>query len=115
MQVTSKEGAVTAQLFVQNETVKAMIESQLMVLREAMNEQGVKVEAVEVTVETGQFGRSLEQHSEQQKQEAERQAKSYQRRAINLLAGIEEESMDAEELLRAHIMRESGNSVDMNA
>lgn len=115
LQVTSKEGAVTAQLFVQNETVKAMIESQLMVLREAMNEQGVKVEAVEVTVETGQFGRSLEQHSEQQKQEAEKQAKSYQHRAINLLAGIEEESMDAEELLRAHIMRESGNSVDMNA
>lgn len=115
LQVTSKEGAVTAQLFVQNETVKAMIESQLMVLREAMNEQGVKVEAVEVTVETGQFGRSLEQHSEQQKQEAEKQAKSYQHRAINLLDGIEEESMDAEELLRAHIMRESGNSVDMNA
>ncbi len=115
LQVTSKEGAVTAQLFVQNETVKAMIESQLMVLREAMNEQGVKVEAVEVTVETGQFGRSLEQHSEQQKQEAEKQAKSYQRRPINLLAGIEEESMDAEELLRAHLMRESGNSVDMNA
>ena len=115
LQVTSKEGAVTAQLFVQNETVKAMIESQLMVLREAMNEQGVKVEAVEVTVETGQFGRSLEQHSEQQKQEAEKQAKSYQHRAINLLAGIEEESMEAEELLRAHIMRESGNSVDMNA
>lgn len=115
LQVTSKEGAVTAQLFVQNETVKAMIESQLMVLREALNEQGVKVEAVEVTVETGQFGRSLEQHSEQQKQEAEKQAKLYQHRAINLLAGIEEESMDAEELLRAHIMRESGNSVDMNA
>ena len=115
LQVTSKEGAVTAQLFVQNETVKAMIESQLMVFREAMNEQGVKVEAVEVTVETGQFGRSLEQHSEQQKQEAEKQAKSYQHRAINLLDGIEEESMDAEELLRAHIMRESGNSVDMNA
>lgn len=115
LQVTSKEGAVTAQLFVQNETVKAMIESQLMVFREAMNEQGVKVEAVEVTVETGQFGRSLEQHSEQQKQEAEKQAKLYQHRAINLLAGIEEESMDAEELLRAHIMRESGNSVDMNA
>lgn len=115
LQVTSKGGAVTAQMFVQNETVKTMIESQLSVLREAMNEQGVKVQAVEVTVETGQFGRSLEQHSEQQKQEAEKQAKSYQHRGINLLAGIEEESMDSEEVLRAHLMRESGNSVDMNA
>lgn len=115
LHVASKEGVITAQFFVQNETVKTMIEGQLEVLRDAMNEQGVKVEAVEVTVETGQFGRSLEQHSEQQKQEAEKQAKSYQHRAINLLAGLDDESMNEEELLRAHIMRESGNSVDMNA
>lgn len=115
LHVSSKEGVITAQFFVQNETVKAMMEGQLMVLREAMNEQGVKVEAVEVTVETGQFGRSLEQHSEQQKQEAEKQAKSYQHKAINLLEGFDEETLNEEELLRAHIMRESGNSVDMNA
>lgn len=115
LHVSSKEGVITAQFFVQNETVKTLVEGQLMVLREAMNEQGVKVEAVEVTVETGQFGRNLEQHSEQQKQEAEKQAKSYQHRALNLLQGIDEETMSEEELLRAHIMRESGNSVDMNA
>lgn len=114
LHVTSKEGVITAQFFVQNETVKTMIEGQLAVLREAMNEQGVKVEAVEVTVETGQFGRSLEQHSEQQKQQAEKQAKSYQHRTINLLTGMDEESMNDEEMLRVHIMRESGNSVDMN-
>lgn len=115
LHVASKEGVITAQFFVQNETVKTMIEGQLAVLRDTMNAQGIKVEAVEVTVETGQFGRSLEQHSEQQKQEAEKQAKSYQHRAINLLAGLDEEVLDEEELLRAHIMRESGNSVDMNA
>lgn len=114
LHVAAKEGVITAQFFVQNETVKTMIEGQLAVLRDAMNQQGVKVEAVEVTVETGQFGRSLEQHSEQQKQQAEQQAKSYQHRTINLLAGLDEESMNEEELLRAHIMRESGNSVDMN-
>ncbi len=115
LHVSSKEGVITAQFFVQNETVKTMMEGQLMVLREAMNEQGVKVEAVEVTVETGQFGRSLEQHSERQKQETEKQAKSYQHRGINILQGLDEETMNEEEILRAHIMRESGNSVDMNA
>lgn len=114
LHVTSKEGAITAQLFVQNETVKAMIEGQLMVLREAMNEQGVKVEAVEVAVEAEQFGRSLEQNSEQQREEAQKQGKLYRHRDINLLAGLDEESMNEEELLRVHIMRESGNSVDMN-
>lgn len=115
LHISSKEGAVTAQLFVQNEMVKTMIEGQLSVLREAMNQQGVKVEAVEVAVETGDFERNLEQHSEQQKQEAQKQAKSYQHRQINLLAGMDEEAMDEAEILRTHIMRESGNTVDMDA
>lgn len=115
LHISSKEGAVTAQLFVQNEAVKTMIEGQLAVLREAMVQQGVKVEAVEVAVETGSFERNLEQHSEQQKQEAQKQAKSYQHRQINLLAGIDEEAMNEAEILRTHIMRESGNSVDMDA
>lgn len=115
LHLSSKEGAVTAQLFVQNETVKNAIESQLMVLRETMQQQGIKVEAVEVTVETGNFGRNLNQQSEQQKQETEQKTGGYQHRGINLLAGVDEEVMNEDELLRAHIMRESGNSVDMNA
>lgn len=115
LHVSSKEGAVTAQLFVQNETVKNAIEGQLMVLRETMQQQGIKVEAVEVTVETGNFGRNLNQQSEQQKQENEQKTSGYQHRGINLLAGVDEEVMNEDELLRAHLMRESGNSVDMNA
>lgn len=115
LHVSSKEGAVTAQLFVQNETVKTMVEGQLSILREAMAQQGVRVEAVEVAIETGSFERNLEQHSEQQKQEAEKQARSYQHKRINLLAGVDEETMNEAEILRTHIMRESGNSVDMDA
>lgn len=115
LHVSSKEGAVTAQLFVQNETVKTMVEGQLAILREAMAQQGVRVEAVEVAIETGSFERNLEQHSEQQKQEAEKQARSYQHKRINLLAGVDEETMNEAEILRTHIMRESGNSVDMDA
>lgn len=116
LHVSSKEGAVTAELFVQNETVKNAIEGQLMVLRETMQQQGIKVEAVEVTVQTGEFGRNLEQNSsEEQKRKAENQSKAYQRKGINLLQGVDEESMSEDDLLRAHIMQESGNSVDMNA
>ena len=115
LQVSSKEGAITAQLMVQNETVKAAIEGQLMVLRETMQQQGIKVDAVEVAVQTGDFGRSLEQQSQQGKEEARQRSKTQGHRGINLLAGVDEENMNEEELLRAHIMRESGNSVDMNA
>lgn len=116
LHISSKEGAVTAQLLVQNETVKAAIEGQLTILRETMQQQGIKVDAVEVAVQTGDFGRSLEQQSQQGKQkENNQQSKVFRNRGINLLSGIDEENMDEEELLRAHIMRESGNSVDMNA
>lgn len=115
LHISSREGAVTAELFVQNEAVKNAIEGQLMVLRETMQQQGIKVEAVEVTVETGQSDRNLEQHSEEQKRQAEEQSKGYQRKGINLLGGLDEEFMDEDDLIRAHIMQESGNSVDMNA
>ncbi|MDE6313140.1 MAG: flagellar hook-length control protein FliK [Lachnospiraceae bacterium] len=115
LHISSREGAVTAELFVQNEAVKNAIEGQLMVLRETMQQQGIKVEAVEVTVETGQSDRNLEQHSEEQKRQAEDQSRGYRRKAINLLQGLDEEFMDEDDLIRAHIMQESGNSVDMNA
>lgn len=115
LHVASKEGMITAQLFVQNEAVKNAMEAQLMVLRDAMQQQGIKVEAVEVTVQTGAFAENLEQNSQQRKKEAENESKSYQKKGINLLQGLDEDSMNEEELLRAHIMQESGNSVDMNA
>ncbi len=115
LHVSSKEGAVTAQLFVQNETVKQAIEGQIMVLREAMQQQGIKVEAVEVTVETGDSSRNLEQHEEDSKENAREQARKVSRKNINLLNGLEEVDLEEEEILRTHIMRQSGNSLDMNA
>ena len=116
LHVSSKEGAVTAQLFVQNETVKQAIEGQIMVLREAMQQQGIKVEAVEVTVQTGDFNRNLKQHEEDAREHAKEQARKVSRKNINLLDGLEEtEGLEEEEILRAHIMRQSGNSLDVNA
>jgi len=50
--VQSKNGIMTAQFVVQNEISKEAIESQLHTLRETLNSQGIKVEAIEVTVET---------------------------------------------------------------
>ena len=46
VQVTAKEGVVTAHLAVQNEIVKEALENQTIQLRENMNQQGIKVEAV---------------------------------------------------------------------
>lgn len=52
--ITEKEGMMTAQFTTQSEVAKEAIESQMATLRESLQNQGVKVEAIEVTV--SEFG-----------------------------------------------------------
>ena len=61
IQVTSKGGVMTANFVTQNEAVKQALESQMMTLQDSLNEQGIKVEAVEVSVATNSFDENLEQ------------------------------------------------------
>ena len=53
--VSVREGVVTAQLNVQNEQVKKALENQMITLKENFENQGVKVESVEITVQTNAF------------------------------------------------------------
>lgn len=117
LQVVSREGVITAQLAAQNEAVKEALENQVAILKENMNQQGIKVEAIEVTIASHEFERNLEENQQnpaQEQQEADSQKSS--RRNINLnqmdeLEGI----MSEEESLAAKIMTEQGNSVDLTA
>ena len=117
VQVTAKEGVVTAHLAVQNEIVKEALENQTIQLRENMNQQGIKVEAVEVTIASHEFERNLEQNQQGNAQDEQReQASKSQRRNISMnqldeLSGL----MSEEEMLVAKIMRDNGNSVDFTA
>jgi len=61
--VQSKNGIMTAQFLVQNELSKEAIESQLHVLRESLNSQGVKVEAIEVAVASYSFDQKAGQET----------------------------------------------------
>ena len=61
VQLVSKGGMVTANFIAQNAAVKEALESQVVQLREQLEEQGVKVESIEVTVQTHEFERNLEQ------------------------------------------------------
>lgn len=117
VQVTAKEGVVTAHLAVQNEIVKEALENQTIQLRENMNQQGIKVEAVEVTIAGHEFERNLEQNQQGSAQDEQReQASKSPRRNISMnqldeLSGL----MSEEEMLVAKIMRDNGNSVDFTA
>ncbi len=53
--VSVREGVVTARLNVQNEQVKKALENQMITLKENFENQGVKVESVEITVQTNAF------------------------------------------------------------
>lgn len=117
LSVTTKNGVVSAQIFTQNEAVRDALEQQLVTLKQEMNQAGVKVDAVEVTVGSHEFERNLEQNAQQEERQAEQQEKTAGRtRHINLndldeLAGV----MSEEESLVAQMMAEQGNSVDFTA
>lgn len=115
LQVVSKEGAITAQIAAQNEAVKEILESQLAVLKENMNQQGMKVEAIEVTIASHEFEQNLEENQQDTSKEQQGAEKS-SRRSINLNSLDELEGlMSEEESLAAKIMQENGNSVDFTA
>ncbi len=116
IQLTSKGGEVTAQFQVQNETVKAALESQMMELKDTLREQGVKVEAVEVMVESHAFEQNLWQ-GQGREEEASYQGNRKSPRRIDLNAleeGFEEEASE-EEILAAKMMEANGNTVDYTA
>lgn len=117
LKVTEQEGAVTAKILTQNAVVKEALEAQTVELRQNLEQSGVKVDAVEVTVASHEFERNLEQNAEGEKQQGEQQEKEKGGlRRLNLndlseLSGV----MSEEETLVAKMMAEQGNSVDYTA
>lgn len=116
IQITSKGGEVTAQFQVQNETVKAAIESQIVELKESLKDQGVKVEAVQVTVENHGFESNLWQGQGREQNGTSQGGKKTPRRInLNDLDALFEEEATEEELLSARVMEMNGNTVDYTA
>lgn len=112
--IVAKEGAVSAQFTATSEAVRAALEAQLADLRENLNQAGVKVDAIEVTVASHEFEENLEQNARQEEQAAQQTEKNRSRRNLSLsdmdeLSGV----MTEEEILVAQMMKENGNSMDV--
>lgn len=58
LSISSKEGVMTAHFITQSELAKEAIESQMQVLRQNLENQGIKIEAIEVTVSNFSFDQS---------------------------------------------------------
>lgn len=112
--VAAKGDVITAQLTAQNEAVKTVIENQLVTLKESFQAQGLKIEAVEVTIASHGFeaGKNFEGSGEQETQENHRRVRNIN---LNELDGIPAEDLSEEEQLAADMMRATGSIVNYRA
>lgn len=114
IQISNREGAVTAQFIAQNESVKAALESQVMELKENLEQQGIKVEAVEVTIAEYSLDRNPDgnEASSEQGKQSKRGSRNLNLRELNL---DEEEDLTEEERLTAEMMQSEGTTVNYTA
>ncbi len=116
MNITSQNGIVTAQLLVQSEAVRESLEAQMLVLKETMEEQGTRVEAVEVAVASYDLDRGPFQDRDDRQ---ERQNADRGRKRINLNLNDTEAddlaNLNEEDQLARHVMEMNGTSVDFSA
>jgi len=115
---TAKDGNIIAKFTTADATVKAAIESQLATLQQKFDEQGVKVNAIEVTVQSHAFEQNLEQGNDNQNfanEENEKAAKSLRRINLRELSAEDAEELDDSEKLNAEMMEINGGTVDYSA
>lgn len=111
IQLTSHNGELTAQITTQNEAVRAALESQLVSLKENLNDQGLKVENVQVTVESHAFEQSYE--GERQSENSEAFANRPKTHRIQLDdIDLEDEELTDEERMVAELMADRGGTLD---
>ena len=109
IRISAKEGIMTAQFTTASDSVKAVLESQMVQLQQQLESQNIKVDAIEVMVETHAFESALQQGEERQQAGEEKKART-RRIDLNSLDGSEE--MDGEDRLVAEMMAANGNTVD---
>ena len=109
IRISAKEGIMTAQFTTTSEMVKSVLEGQMIQLQQQFDQQNIKVEAIEVTVQSHAFESALEKGNEQQTEEETKRNRT-RRIDLNLLDGSEE--VETEDRLLAEMMEVNGNSVD---
>lgn len=109
IQISAREGIMTAHFTASSEAVKSVLENQMAVLKENFLQQDIKVEAIEVTVETHQFEDNLEQGRQRNEEEAGRRPK---RRRLDISSLESGEELTESEQIITEMMAADGNTVD---
>ncbi|MDE5748720.1 MAG: flagellar hook-length control protein FliK, partial [Acetatifactor sp.] len=109
IQISAREGVMTAHITATSEAVKTVLENQMAVLRDNFAQQDIKVEAIEVTVETHQFEHNLEQGRQRGEEE---QSRKPRRRRLDVSGLESDEELTESDQIIAEMMAANGNSVD---
>ena len=119
VELVTKAGQLTAQFEAENASVKAALETRLVELKETLEQRGVRVESVEVTVASHEFEQNLmggEQSGAASQESGSRRGRT---RSINLnedgIEGINGEDTPEDERIAREMMAANGNSVDYMA
>jgi flagellar hook-length control protein FliK len=112
LSIRAKEGVMTAQFVVQNELTKEAIESQIYTLKDTLEQQGVKVETIEVTVAHYEFEQSTQADSQSNKP---KQQKSSGGKKITLEEAMQMGESLPEEAETADITGMRGSQIDFTA
>lgn len=119
LQVTAREGVITAQIATTNEDVRAALEMQAMALKEELNQQGLKVDAVDVTVSSHEFERNLEDGQQQSAEEEayKEELRKGTRKSIDLneLTNEDLAEMSEAEMIQIDMMNRRGNRMNLMA
>lgn len=115
LNVSSKNGVMTAVFSVQSEEAKAALESQMYTLRENLELRELKVDAVEVNVSDFDFS-----HSDQQTMNGD-QSKADNGNGRQMKFEFDDESLEEavsneeKEAVRKQVMRDNGSQIDFTA
>ncbi|SDN17534.1 flagellar hook-length control protein FliK [Lachnospira pectinoschiza] len=107
--VTAKEGIITAELTATNEAVKKALENQMQTLKENFNNQGIKVEAVSVTIESHSFEGNTSFEGDTSKDNLGQDKKKRMNLDLSSLNDLDFEELTADEI-RARDLIENGDA-----
>lgn len=112
LSITSKSGVLTAQILTETQVAKEAIESQLYMLKDTLNEQGLKIEAIEVAITNYSFQKDSDANASEKEQQNKSKSS---KRTIQLDDAILEESMQENQSTIYDTIDGVGVQIDINA
>lgn len=110
VEVSSKDGILNAKIAAETENAKNAIEGQLTLLKDSLNNQGIKVESVEVTIAGHGFEENLEKGNERNDSSSPKK-RTIRKDLLDEINGID----TSEEITEEVKMQTIGNTVSYKA